>query len=359
MKNKIVSLYQKTFPVFLLVIALTACGKKGPLVFTPKPEPMPIKIIELYQKGDAVKVKWEFPTILSDEKTSADLSIIENIQIFHSQDEIPYEKFKKKAFMAAKLQPKDLKKESNWFFSEISFKTSQLKKTRHFFSILYHYGKKQAPLSEIMTLQTELPPVPISTLKAIQENKVIKLRWEAPTQDIKKKPLIVNGYRLYKKISTESVSKETELPVTDFMVVSDQPIMEEFYEDFDTGKDGTYHYYVTSLLSPQIESAPSSMVSISITDIYPPEIPGNLICFKASDHIYLSWKRVTDKDFSFFNLYRQDSTSQQFQLLKTSLVENAFEDKSVSRGITYRYYVTAVDQKGNESDASNTVQELF
>ena len=116
---------------------------------------------------------------------------------------------------------------------------------------------------------------------------------------------------------------------------------------------------MSAIISNQIESAPSETVSIKVTDIFPPEIPANLVCFKAQDHLFLTWKPVLDTDFSHYRVYRRLPANKEFQLVADKGTSTSYKDKDLTAGKTYFYVVTSVDTKGNESEYSNEVKEQF
>jgi len=123
--------------------------------------------------------------------------------------------------------------------------------------------------------------------------------------------------------------------------------------------NGNYTYYVSASISNLIESAPSEKKAVKITDIYPPAVPVNLVVFKATDHLFLNWKEVSDKDLSHYRIYRRLPTETQFILIKDNYTGLQFKDMELQKEKRYYYVVTAVDDKGNESDYSNVASERF
>jgi fibronectin type 3 domain-containing protein len=195
-----------------------------------------------------------------------------------------------------------------------------------------------------------IPIQPIKDLTQTKENKIIKLKWSKPTLNISKKPVAyIRGYKIYRKVPGKKA----------FDVLNQEDVLQEYYEDSDTGLDGDYSYYVTSIYSQDIQSDPSNTVSVAVKDVFPPDPPANLVAFKAEDSIFLTWESVKDRDFSFYRIFRRSTPRGEFKLFVEKVTNNYFKDKNVKRGILYSYYVTAVDNKGNESKNSNTVKEEF
>jgi fibronectin type 3 domain-containing protein len=68
---------------------------------------------------------------------------------------------------------------------------------------------------------------------------------------------------------------------------------------------------------------------------------------------------VPDIDLAFYRVYRKFSEKDDFKILAAEVTDNFFRDKQVTRGKLYIYAISAVDKKGNESELSRSVQQLF
>lgn len=374
----------KRIGLFLLVIIFSlGCGKKGPLKLEPELIPRAAEKLKLFQIGNHLKLEWDFPQALADkQRTELEIAKITKIYIYYSDKEILGGKFRKKSTLLKKLKLEDLtqspppitpapsrpgmKEIKNLsYFINIPFKLKELDNKQHFFGIQYYYQKKRSPMSEIVFIFSRAPVKPVTDLKLNHENKVIKLTWAKPLLDEAGKTITdIAGYNIYRKIEPE---KSVETPEANMETVEEEVfakinrsnVLIEYYEDRDTGINGNYSYYVSAVISNQIESAPSETVSIKVTDIFPPEIPANLVCFKAQDHLFLTWKPVTDTDFSHYRVYRRVPADKEFQLVADKVTATSYKDKDLKAGKTYFYIVTSVDTKGNESEYSNEVKEQF
>lgn len=369
----------------LIVIFLLGCGKKGPLKLEPQLMPKEIENLQIFQVGDTIKLQWDFPqTLAGKKKTQLEPEKIGKIYIYYSNKEILGGKFKKKSTLLKKPGLEDLTEapfsssksstssgktalKNFSYFLAIPFKLKELDNKDHFFGIQYYYQKKKSPMSQIAFIHTMVPVKPVADLKIDQENKVIKLRWSKPLQDEAGNPITtITGYNIYRKIEPEEAG-EAETGTTGestaagtgvFGKINQKNVLVEYYEDMDTGINGNYSYYVSAVISNQIETAPSPLVSIRITDIFPPEVPANLVCFKAQDHLFLTWRPVMDTDLSHYRVYRRLPDGE-FRLIADDIAATSYKDKELKEGKTYYYVVTAVDKKGNESQYSNEVKEQF
>jgi hypothetical protein len=333
----------------LWIIFLLGCGAKGPLKLEPRKTPTVIKDIKILQLGNNLRLMWNFPDKLSDKKTRMEIKGIRKIRIYHADGLLTPKKFKKKSSLIMKLKDKELIKKDNYFYADLAFKTKNLDKKQHSFAIRYSYEKDKAPLSKIVTLETVIPTKAIEDLSIVKENKVIKLKWSRPKLNLNNAVIrYVTGYRVYRKIEKG-----------DFSPLNRENVLEEYYEDTDTGRDGEYFYTVSSILSQEIESEPSNIVSVKVEDVFPPDPPSNLISFRADDHIFLTWHEITEKDLDFYRIFRKSSPDDEFKLLADKVKQNYFKDLTVQKGVLYIYAVTAIDKKGNESQISNITKETF
>jgi len=108
----------------------------------------------------------------------------------------------------------------------------------------------------------------------------------------------------------------------------------------------------------------STGIDITLTDVFPPGVPQGLVVAGfpvegsgtlAAD---LAWQPDAESDLAGYNVYRQalaadgSATGAATKLNTTLVALPSFHDATVARGVAYRYTVTAVDNKGNQSAAS-------
>jgi hypothetical protein len=115
----------------------------------------------------------------------------------------------------------------------------------------------------------------------------------------------------------------------------------------------------------ELRSSPSASVEFMLKPIYPPLAPVGLTAApftSAQDAAFavdLIWQPVDDTGLitplSGYNVYRAEGTAQATRLNAVPLTLPAFHDTSAIAGRQYRYSVTAVDEKGNESLAVEVV----
>lgn len=93
------------------------------------------------------------------------------------------------------------------------------------------------------------------------------------------------------------------------------------------------------------------------SDTTPPDPPAELSGTSLDNAVELEWSSVDADDLSGYNLYRSESARNEIADLDPinteQLSETTYTDEEVNNGTTYYYLVTALDEEGNESGASN------
>lgn len=120
-------------------------------------------------------------------------------------------------------------------------------------------------------------------------------------------------------------------------------------------------YSVTAIDPAGNESAAAKGAPVRLPDIRPPAPPvvsaievGNLL-------VRLEWATPTDDDVASWRVFRQavGGAAAPTRLDNNALRTRAFEDRTGAVGTTYRYWLTAVDAKGNESAPSESYEQRF
>jgi predicted small lipoprotein YifL len=336
------------------LLLLPACGKKGPLVLEPEKLPPPVTGLGLRQVGHEIELSWKYPALLSDGKTPLLAAQVRSVAIHHLAKPFSPVAFEKKSELLVRFKPAELSSRPDGFFAgAVPFKAKLLKDKEHAFAVSFQYGRSRSALSSVEKITTRTPPAPVRDLKAGREGKIVILSWSRPQADSEGQPLAaLAGYRVYRRILA---GKDPGA----FVRINTTAVPGEYYQDRDTGSDGEYEYQVASLLEERIESVPSNMARLRIQDTFPPDMPTNLVTFMARDHVFLTWEAVRDRDLHHYVVYRKAPKQEDFKILDAAVGDNFFRDRQVTKGQAYVYAVAAVDDKGNESEPSRPVRQLF
>ena len=177
--------------------------------------------------------------------------------------------------------------------------------------------------SNLVTVRVEAPLEAPVAVKAEPHPEGVRVTWAADSR--------ANRYRVTR---VPEASAEVEKP--------------EFVDrTVELGKD--YTYAVTAL-RPGAESLPSTPVSVTSRDVFPPTVPANVTAVAGVGAIELAWERSPESDLKSYRVYRND------QLLAAEVEGPAFSDRTIQAGQQYRYAITAVDTAGNQSARSAIVE---
>jgi len=331
---------------------LLSCGKKGPLTLNPIIHPEKISKISVSQVGDNLKFAWEFPVFLKDKKTKFDIHKITRVFFYYSNKPVTSNSIQKKGRLLKKVGLNKIRSKNNKYIFSYPRISSKFLNKKIYTAMYYKYRKIISNMTAIKEITILDPVKPVEKLKITNENKVIKLDWERKNSDAKKKTVQILGYNIFRQ-----VLKSGEEINLSFQKINKDIILDEHYEDSDTGFSGFYKYYVSVVLTNSNISEKSNIVEVNVNDIFPPEIPQNIIIFKSSDGLMISWEAVKDKDLAHYTLYRKEKSESDFKILISKIENNNFLDKNIKKGKVYFYCVTSTDKNGNESDNSKTSSE--
>jgi len=124
------------------------------------------------------------------------------------------------------------------------------------------------------------------------------------------------------------------------------------YTDSNVAFDVTYVYYVAALGPTGLETASDIALEVFVPQPIAPPLPGAPDAVPLDEALFLSWDDTSREaaDFSFYRVYLENDDGTPTLLGETD--SEGFLDTLVENGITYSYFVTAVDDQGHESGGS-------
>ncbi len=182
-----------------------------------------------------------------------------------------------------------------------------------------------------------LPPIPEPQVKAEPAPNGVRLSWNAASGI---------DYRVFRLAPGEAKPVEYATAKTGE------------YIDARAQFGATYEYSVQGFLKSgdsEVQSEMSKPVSITPQDVFPPAVPEGVGAVAGLSSIDLSWTPDTEPDLRGYYVYRSEAGGpfvRQGDVVQTP----SWSDHSVRSGAQYRYEVSAVDQKGNESRPSAPVE---
>jgi fibronectin type 3 domain-containing protein len=121
--------------------------------------------------------------------------------------------------------------------------------------------------------------------------------------------------------------------------------------------DVPYTYFVVAK-KDAAESLPSEGVAVNHADKFPPSVPQGVTALAGPDSVELTWSRSPEPDLKAYKIYRAIGNGP-LEPLGEPINLPTFSDRKVERGKTYRYAISAIDVKNNESDKSAVVEVAF
>ena len=171
----------------------------------------------------------------------------------------------------------------------------------------------------------------------------VNLTWDAPLND---GGTAITEYRIYRGNSS---GNETLYATVDGNTL--------YYNDTNVSKGVDYYYYVTAVNSVG-ESNASNEASTVVLGV--PDAPENLTAQAGVYYVYLHWNAPANTggtSITEYRIYRGTAAGNETLLATVTGSINYYNDTSVDGGITYYYYVTAVNSVG-ESVASAEISAL-
>jgi hypothetical protein len=131
------------------------------------------------------------------------------------------------------------------------------------------------------------------------------------------------------------------------------PIAESSFVDATAVPGDELCYIVRTVAStdPVIESADSEESCLNVHDANPPAAPVGVAAQVRPDGIEISWSPSPEPDVAFYRVYRQAQGARK-QIAQVPVRELVYVDAGAPVGVAERYFVTAVDKAGNESQRS-------
>ena len=118
-----------------------------------------------------------------------------------------------------------------------------------------------------------------------------------------------------------------------------------------------YIYAVRSIAGadPLVESDPSAEREIEYRDVFAPAPPQSVVALGEVGGARLVLEESPTADTAGYVIYRQDPEADFRRVNDEPHPRLEFRDSGLTPGLTYRYYVTAVDAAGNEGEPSRVV----
>ena len=339
------------------------CGKRRPPLPPVERVQQRTDLLSGVQRGNQVILSWPAPR-----RNASDTSVqsIRRIDVYRLAEKpraplaLTAEDFATRSTLVGSVTYDEIKKATEFLTYTDTLELAG-EPTRLRYAIRYvNAAGQRAGFSNFLLLEPAariaLPPTIVATGKEVSEDTVT-ISWQPPTANIDgSTPVNLLGYNVYRM---SDIGDELVEPINDSLVSGTQ------YQDRNFKPGETYHYVVRSVSlgteGAQVESLNSNSISVSPRDIFPPSAPASITVAAAPGRLSIFFPANPEGDIAGYNIYRStdpDLSKNKWDKLNADLLtRTTFQDEKVESGKRYYYYLTAVDQAGNVSPASEVVSE--
>ena len=313
------------------LLFFTGCGYVGPVV-PPSPElPNPVADLAVVERGDELAISFTVPRRTTDNLAITRFSSFD-LRIGTATTPFDFERWAAAArqyevAVPPHVDPEDPKPltvsksvaAADWVGKRVAIAVrTAIKKSGHF-----------SQWSNRVVLQVIAPLEP-PDLKVEATGEGYRLTWPPGGKE--------EQYQIFR----QGPNEHAPVPIG---TASAPPFTDK------TSQWDTRYTYTVVGKQDSAESLPSAPVSVIHADTFPPAIPANVASLAGPESIEVSWSRSADSDLKGYYVYRSVNGgpfARQGDLINLPV----FSDHAVEHGKSYRYAISAVDQKGNESEKS-------
>ncbi len=342
----------------LVGLAAAGCGKKGPPVAPERRVPAAVLGLTATVEGNAIVLTWTNPATRADGTRMKDLTALR----VHRRAE-PREAEPKPAMLSrgkvvgydevasirlAEPAPAKVEGTRVSWADRINLSIGQ----RYVYLVTAVDGLgRSSPPSARLAVTFLAAPLPPQTLTATAGDSEVHLSWAPPPGLVDGSPLAgALAYQVLRAASSEAPLQPLTPPPTGIS-----------FTDRGLQNDQTYYYQVRAIRSEptgRAQSELSKIVAATPIDLTPPSAPTSLVAVPSEGVVRLAWSPSPEEDVAGYFVYRAASPGNPYvRLTPVPLTTTVFTDRTVERGRTYSYVVTAVDRarRPNESARSNEV----
>jgi hypothetical protein len=334
--------------LWMLLILMSSCAKKGPPVPWESIVPMRIVDLQAIPREGRLLLEWKTPKENTDKTPLTDLV---SFQILRSEGVLVGEECKgcggkPKVVYEMKVTPENFvpgKKVS------IFFENQEPRRVYVYEIVSVNQRGYPSSPSNPVTVYWDHPPASPSVVRAERGDKKVDLLWD-PVES-------ATGYNVYRRLEGEQ-----GLPLNPS---NREPLSVTRYTDLAVHNDMKYFYSVRAVrrvVKTDVEGRGSPGLAVTPIKLIPPSAPAALAAIPVKEGIELNWRRNPEADILGYNVYRRKLGEKEFQKLnETPVTQDTYLDTGVVLRQEYEYAVTAVDNspRRNESARSEEVRVKY
>ena len=341
----------------LAAVALSGCGKKGPVVAPEQRLPAPPSQLHATVDEKAIVVSWTDPRVRADGTRLRDLALV---RLFR-REEAPEGPIKPAMLSGRSVpgyneivrigldatQPAGIQVQGG---TVSVTDTAGLSYGRRYVYVVTAEDAtgRSSPPSERLVVTFLAGPAAPSGLAAQAGDKEVRLSWNTPAT-------FVDGAPATGEIRYNVLRGPAEGAMG---AVTPAPIAGTTFTDKGVLNDTDYRYAVQGVrVDPKGTAVGPVSAAIAATPVKttPPSAPTRLIAIPAAGSVRLSWNASPEEDVALYAVYRAEEGGAFLRIATLPAGTALYTDRDVQAGRTYRYAVTALDRarRANESPRSN------
>lgn len=343
----------------LIGLAAAGCGKKGPPVAPEHRVPAVVSGLTATVEGNTIVLSWTNPTTRADGSRMKDLTQLR----VHRREETAAAEPKPAVLARGRVvgyeeiasirlaAPAPAKVEGNRASWVDRANLAVGRRYVYVVTAVDGVGRSSPP-SQRLAMTFLAAPRPPARLSASAGEGEARLSWAPPAGLVDGSP--VSGSIAYVVLRAAS-------PAAALTPVTPSPITASSFTDTGLQNDVTYFYAVHAVRTEAAgvaQSELSTTAAATPVDVTPPSAPANLVAVPTEGAVRLAWNPSPEPDVAGYIVYRASPPGGPYVRLTPGLVTaTVAADRTVERGRTYAYVVTAVDRakRVNESARSNEV----
>lgn len=209
-----------------------------------------------------------------------------------------------------------------------------------------------APTGQQLSQTAEIIPTELNTpviTRAENTGQQVTLHWEFPMAPRGQTDFVIQFHIFRKNLQTGSFER-----VTDDIVIRNNAT-NQHRKTFPSPVINTTETYVVAAVDFSRRQGPMSNEFVyELIDNLPPAVVQGVQANQTDDtSVGISWMPGSETNLAGYKVYRGTDMSRAFEAIHEGLISTEtpfFLDTNATGGQTYFYYVTAVDQTGNESE---------
>ncbi|HUF05065.1 MAG TPA: hypothetical protein VMM38_12935 [Aridibacter sp.] len=348
------------FALLLCTAAIPlACGKRSP------PLPPVERVLQRVQIngtqfGNQIRITWQMPSRNAPDGSLLNISRADIYRLAEPLDAsltLTEQEFASRSTLIGSVPIEDsdfaLKQKS---YTDVLQFAGQPVRLRYAIRFVNYEGQRAA-FSNFLLLEPTARVARVPTDVSLElSQEAVTVRWQAPQSNVDgTTPVNIIGYNIY-RTNAEGETRR----LNESAPIGDSVFRDEF---FSFSERYTYFVRTVSLGSnaEQVESLDSEKRSIEPVDTFAPSPPDALTIAASPNTISIFFAANVEKDIAGYRVFRStdpDRNPDEWEILTPELLDvTTFQDRNVTQGVTYYYFVRAVDTKGNVSGPSEVVSE--